>query len=145
MSAELRAPVVLLDTGPIVALFNPRDADHGSCRRIFASRRPKLVTTAPVLTEAFHILSPESRASHQLRRFVLSGATVVRPLDGSSLRRAFELMDIYSNLPMDLADASLVVTAEALSTRRIFTLDRRDFSVYRLRSGRRQVAFEIFE
>ena len=145
MSAELKKPTVLLDTGPIVALFDPRDADHEPCRRIFASRRPKLITTAPVLTEAFHILRPESRGSQQLRRFVLSGAVTVRSMNNDDIRRAFELMDLYSNLPMDLADASLVVTAEALSTRRIFTLDRRDFSVYRLRSGRRQVAFEILE
>lgn len=40
-------------------------------------------------------------------------------------------MENYANLPMDLADASLVVLAEHLETGRILTVDRRDFNVYR--------------
>jgi len=57
--------------------------------------------------------------------------------------RAFELMDTYADHPMDLADASLVVAAETLKTRRVFTLDRNDFKAYRVRRGHRNVAFEI--
>ena len=52
-------------------------------------------------------------------------------------------MERYADHPMDLADASLVTAAEALSTRRIFTIDRNDFSTYRVRRGHRNEAFEI--
>lgn len=135
--------MVLLDTGPIVALFDPRDGDHRACRTILEANRQPLVTTVAVLTEAFHILSPESLGARRLREFVLAGGTAVRALAEKELSRAFELMETYSNLPMDLADASLVVAAEQLPTRRIFTLDHRDFSAYRIRQGRRHVAFEI--
>lgn len=52
-------------------------------------------------------------------------------------------MDIYSDHPMDLADASLVVAAETLATRKVFTVDRRDFEVYRVRRGHRHYGLEI--
>jgi len=49
----------------------------------------------------------------------------------------------YADHPMDLADASLVVLAEVLKSRRIFTIDRGDFLTYRIRQGHRHLAFEI--
>jgi predicted nucleic acid-binding protein len=61
------------------------------------------------------------------------------------LERAFELMEKYRDHPMDLADASLVAVAEVLPTRKVFTLDRNDFSTYRLRRGHRHVAVEIVD
>jgi hypothetical protein len=52
-------------------------------------------------------------------------------------------MERYADHPMDLADASLVVAAESLGTRRVFTIDRRDFATYRVRRGHRSHAMEI--
>ena len=48
-------------------------------------------------------------------------------LGEASLARAFRLMVVYDDRPMDLADASLVAAAESLRTTKIFTIDRRDF------------------
>lgn len=135
--------MILVDTGPFVALFDPLDGAHARCRTTLSEIREPLVTTVPVLTESFHMLSPESRGSENLRRFVRQGGVTVFFLDDSSLARAFELMVQYADRPMDLADASLVAAAEALPVRRIFTLDRADFSTYRLRRGRRHESFEI--
>jgi uncharacterized protein len=59
------------------------------------------------------------------------------------LTRAFELMEQYADHPMDLADASMVVAAEALSTRRVFTIDRKDFETYRVRRGHRHQPMQI--
>jgi predicted nucleic acid-binding protein len=64
-------------------------------------------------------------------------------LDSTTLSRAFELMDVYADYPMDLADASLIVAAETLTTRKVFTIDRQDFAAYRVRRGHRQYAVEI--
>ncbi|MDP9121135.1 MAG: hypothetical protein M3O15_07170 [Acidobacteriota bacterium] len=64
-------------------------------------------------------------------------------LDGAALERSLDLMEQCADRPMDFADASLVAGAEALRTRTIFTLDRADFSTYRLRHGRTQEPFEI--
>jgi hypothetical protein len=65
-------------------------------------------------------------------------------LDRRSLQRAFELMEIYSDHPMDLADASLVVAAESLGIRKVFTIDRNDFEAYRVERGHRRYPFEVF-
>ena len=67
------------------------------------------------------------------------------PLERETLQRAFELMEQYRDQPMDLADASLVALAEAIPTRQVFTLDRKDFSVYRLRRGHRHLPVEILD
>jgi predicted nucleic acid-binding protein len=64
-------------------------------------------------------------------------------LDDQGLVRAFELMIRYADQPMDLADASLVVLAETLGLRKVFTIDRRDFAAYRIRQGHRHLAFDV--
>lgn len=135
--------MILVDTGPLVALFDPRDPSHQPCRRVLREQRGALRTTIPVLTEAFHLLSPGSRGSSALREFVAADGVTVWFLDSGALVRAFQLMELYTDHPMDLADASLVVAAERLGTRRVLTLDRRDFGAYRVRRGHRQVAFQV--
>jgi len=135
--------VILVDTGPLVALFDPRDAQHERCRTVLAAIREPLTTTVPVLTEVFHVLSPHSRGATRVRDFVSQHGLGVWFLDEAGLERAFELMEHYADHPMDLADASLIVAAEALSTRRVFTVDRRDFAAYRIRRGHRHYGVEI--
>jgi uncharacterized protein len=135
--------MILADTGPLVALFDPSDPDHDRCVERLRNVAEPLITTVPVLTEAFHLLQPASRGARALMSFVADGGLGLWFFDESSLTRAFELMDKYSDHPMDLADASLVVAAEATASRTVFTLDRRDFSAYRIRHGHRYVAFEL--
>jgi predicted nucleic acid-binding protein len=126
-----------------VALFDPKDPRHGRSRDVLQDIREPLTTTIPVLTEAFHVLSPGSRGSDRLRDFVLRDGVRVHFLDAGGLQQAFALMEQYADHPMDLADASLVVAAEVLATIRVFTLDRRDFETYRVRRGHRMVKMEI--
>lgn len=135
--------MILVDTGPLVALFDPKDPLHQRCKTTLRALSEPLSTTVPVLTEVFHLLSPDSIGSIRLREFLLRGGVAVWFLDQGALERAFELIERYADHPMDLADASLVVAAEALETRKIFTIDRNDFSTYRLRRGQRNEAFEI--
>ena len=136
--------MILVDSGPLVALFDPRDGLHERCKRTLRTlQHVPLATTIPVLTEVFHILSPESVGSDRLRDFVARGGVRTWFFDADALVRAFELMERYADHPMDLADASLVTAAERLRTRRIFTVDRRDFAAYRIRRGHRHHAVEI--
>jgi predicted nucleic acid-binding protein len=136
--------MILVDTGPLVALFDPKDSQHTRCAGVLASIREPIITTVPVLVEVFHMLHPSSIGSARLRDFIEDGGMSVWFFDRSSLARAFELMESYADHPMDLADASLVVAAEIVGARRVFTIDRNDFEAYRVRRGHRHYALNVF-
>lgn len=135
--------MILVDTGPLVALFDPKDSQHERCRDVLEGIREPLFSTVPVLTEVFHMLSPGSYGSDWLRDFISQGGLSIWFLGDVELQRAFELMEQYADHPMDLADASLIVAAEVLETRKVFTIDRHDFSTYRIRRGHRYYGIEI--
>lgn len=135
--------MILVDTGPLVALFDPRNREHRRSVETLRQIREPLLTTVAVLTETFHMLRPDSIGSDRLRDFVERGGLSIWFFDRRALTRAFELMEIYADHPMDLADASLIAAAEALGTRTIFTIDRRDFETYRIRRGHRSYPVEI--
>ena len=135
--------MILVDTGPLVALFDAKDQDHGACRRVVDTLDEELSTTIPVLTEALHLLRPGSFGPPRLMGFVQNGGLAVLPLDDQSLHRCFELMIQYADLPMDFADASIVSAAEHTGADRVFTLDRRDFTTYRIRRGYHQIPFTM--
>lgn len=135
--------MILVDTGPFVALFDPKDDAHAEARHVLKAIREPLVTTAPVLTEAFHLLDPASRGAQALRTFLRQDGAAVWFLDGKSLIRALDLMDRHADRPMDFADASLVAAAESLRTTQVFTLDRHDFTTYRARIGRSHRGFRL--
>jgi predicted nucleic acid-binding protein len=135
--------VILTDTGPLVALFDPRDDAHSTAQKTLAHLEEELVTTVPVLTEVFHLLGPSSRGSRAVRAFVTRGGLKVWWLTERTFARALRLMEEYEDQPMDLADASLVAAAEVLRTTRVFTIDRRDFLAYRARIGKKARGFTL--
>ena len=134
--------MILVDTGPLVALFDPADGFHIRCVRTLQRIDQPLWTTVPVLTEAFHLLTPDSVGAQRLMDFVADRGLAVWFLGEKALERVFELLRGYANVPMDFADASLVAAAESLNTHKIFTIHRKDFAIYRVRRGHRQLAFE---
>ena len=132
--------VVLVDTGPLVALLDPSDRARARCRECLDGlEQADLVTTEAVLTEAAYLLDFSVRAQSALQQLLASGRPRVEPVLTSERERIAELLGRYQTLPMDYADATLVALAERLRTRRVFTLDRRAFSIYRL--GRK--SFEL--
>lgn len=129
--------MTLTDTGPLVALANRNDPSHGVCvtatKRL--SGRP-LATTWPCLTEAMYLVSraggyPAQAALWRLRE---AGRLVLLDSTPAEVDRMAELMDKYHDLPMDMADASLVAAAERLCTRQVFTIDKH-FTIYRFADG----------
>lgn len=135
--------MTLVDTGPLVALFDKEDSHHARCVRVLKTTPAPLVSTTPVLTEAFHMLGADSRGAQALCEFIERDGLTVWHLSKTTLSRAFALMRQYADHPMDLADASLVVAAEVLNTERVFTVDRRDFAAYRIRRGHGYDTFDI--
>ncbi len=122
---------VLVDTGPLVALFNHRDEFHRSCAKALQSFREPLLTVWPVITEAMYLLAFSSVSQDALWQFLLAQTLLVVPLDARDMPRLRELMHRYRNRRMDLADAALVRVAEREHITTIFTTDQRDFRIYR--------------
>lgn len=128
----------LTDAGPLFALVDPagQPEQNANCDRLLATLRLPLVTTWPCLAEAMYLCGREGKRPMQrlLWRYVTSGALRICHLSAEQIVRMGELMEIYSDRPMDLADASLVVAAETEGYTRIFSIDS-DFYVYRLANG----------
>jgi len=128
-------PDTLVDAGPLIALLSRSDRFHAGCVRIFRELNSPLITTLPVITEAMYFLQVYGGLTGQgaLWKLILRGDLVLEHPGPADLVRMDALMKKYADLPMDLADASLVAVAERNSLNRVFTLDRSDFSVYRIR------------
>lgn len=127
--------MILIDSGPFVALFNSADKAHQQCVTALKKIQEPLMTTVPILTEVFHILDPSSHQAEYLRNFLSNKGAKLWFMDDDAVSRAFVLMRKYVDHPMDFADASLVVAAERLKIFNIFTLDRNDFETYRFQIG----------
>ena len=125
-----------MDTGALVSLLDRGQTDHTACRAVYGSLESALVTTEAVVTEACHLLARAPAGAERCLEFLLEAGVTIAPATPESLRRSLVLVRKYRDTPMDYADASLVVLAEDLGCDRIFTLDRRGFSTYRL-GGRR--------
>jgi len=121
----------LVDAGPLVALLDRRDSHHAACREALRRLPAPLMTVWPALTEAMYLLATSWPAQRQLLGWLGSGAIRLLSLDEADVPRIRELMAKYRDLPMDLADAALVRAAERDRITQIFTVDRRDFSLYR--------------
>lgn len=126
------ADELLLDTGPFVALVDRSEKLHDACVAALESWTGPVVTTEAVLTETLYLVGPQWRGQKVALEFILRGAFQLVPSSRPSLQRVATLMERYRNVPMDFADATLVLLGEELGTDRVFTLDRRGFSTYRM-------------
>lgn len=129
--------MILVDAGPFVALVDADDQHHSRCVAALQGLREPLATVWPPLVEAMYLLSDLPRAQDALWEFLQRSAVLLLPLGSDDVPRIRELMRKYSDRSIDLADAALLHVAERENIRKIFTIDQRDFSVYRLHSRTR--------
>jgi uncharacterized protein len=126
--------LTLCDTGPLIAMIDAADHGHAACV-VAMNRLPAepLLTTWPCLTEAMYLLRRAGGMPAQdvLWDYIADNLLVLHiPIEGEWVRMR-DLMRQYQDTPMDLADASLVVAAERLDLRRVFSLDNH-FHAYRI-------------
>jgi uncharacterized protein len=127
----------LVDTGPFVAYFNRRDPMHGPVTARLGEFSGQLATTAAVVTEVMHFLSAVPRGPVAFAELLVASHTRIEDVsEPEEVLVAADLMDKYSDTPMDFADATLVLLAEALTVVDILTLDCRGFSTYRTAKGK---------
>ena len=124
--------MIMVDTGAFVALLDKRDHFHSQAQRSFDRIIEPLISTCPVVTEVCFLLNHSAKCI--FLRGLSNGLFEVFQFNNQQVVRMIELIERYADLPMDFADASLVVLAEQLGHGRILTVDRRDFSVYRWRN-----------
>lgn len=117
--------MTLTDAGPLVALIDADESDHDLCRMVLAGLTLPLLTTWPAFTEAMYLLAGAGGTAGRdaLWTLVRSGRLALLDLSPTALERSAELMSIDADLPMDLADATLVALAEERGDGRMFTLD----------------------
>jgi uncharacterized protein len=129
--------VILVDAGPLVALVREHDEHHSECLAAFNTIGEPLATIWPPLVEAMYLLGTLPLGQETLWEMLERGALKLLQVDSADFPRIRQLMRKYADRKMDLADAALVRVAEREGIRRIFTMDRRDFSVYRLNDRER--------
>lgn len=125
--------MILVDTGAWLALANRGDKYHARCVEFFRRNREPLMTTYPVLVECVHLMFTRIGATKTIGWMETLGTHGVGifVMGVIHLPRLTTLMRQYADLPMDLADASLVLSAEEIGDGRIVSTDERDFHAYR--------------
>ena len=129
---------VLVDSGPLLALFNRADKWHCAVADwLKTNPRIKLVTTWCVLTEVCAMLSRRvhTEAALDVLRWALRGGISVDGAPQDALVSVLAISERFADLPFDLADASIAEAAERMRIRRILSIDS-DFDVYRDHAGR---------
>jgi len=136
VASQRVAAVLIVDTGFLFALVDRRDTWHARAAALAGTAAEGWITTWPVLTEACHLFQRHlgSAFASDLMADVADGGLEVWELPDRQWPQIPLLMRRYARLPMDLADASLVLLAEHLGHGRIVSTDQRDFGAYRWKS-----------
>ena len=124
--------MILVDAGPLTALVDAQDQHHEACAAALKEIRQPMGTVWPVLSEVMYLLASLPNAQAAVWNIVARRTVKLLPLGPDDVPRIRELMKQYSDRPMDLADAALIRVAEREGIRQFFTVDRKDFAVYRL-------------
>lgn len=120
----------LVDSGPLIALFDGSDHHHQRVVNFIRGFQGQLVTSWAVITEVSHMLDFHLQVQLDFMQWVEQGAVELATIEQNELFTIRKMMEKYTNVPMDLADASLLYLAERESIQRIATIDR-DFCIYR--------------
>jgi predicted nucleic acid-binding protein len=134
--ASVRSERVIVDAGPLVAILNRHDSKHAVCHEQGLELPRPFITTWPVIAEAAWLLRKTPGGVSSLLRMVAEGLVECYSLDAAAAKWMDELLLKYADQNIQLADASLLYVAENEHIESIFTLDRRDFLLFRLAGNR---------
>jgi predicted nucleic acid-binding protein len=129
--------VLLLDTGPWVAL-HCRDEQHHEWSKVqFAQHPGPFLTCEAVVTETCFLLARGGFDPAKALMLLERGAVQVGMSLTEEAAAVRGLFEKYDNVPASLADACLIRMSELYDRGRVLTLDS-DFHVYR-RHGRKAI------
>jgi predicted nucleic acid-binding protein len=126
---------LLIDTGPLYAALDRRDAHHDACVRLITEEPGALIVPQTVIAEVSYFLGrgPGAEIETAFLGDLAQGTLLPEPVAPSDWLRIAELVWRYRSLPLGTVDASIVAIAERLGIDRIATLDHRHFEVVRPR------------
>ena len=127
---------ILIDSGPLIALFDSSDKYHKMSIDFIKSNKYPLVTTLASITETLHLLDFNRNAQIDFLEWISRGAIEIYNIQNNDFKKLKELTEKYRDLPMDFADSCLVYLAEKLSIYTIATIDR-DFTIYRIQGKKK--------
>ena len=122
---------VLVDAGPLIALFDRDDKYHDKIKKFLEGHKYKLISTVAVFTEVSHMLDFNVHSQIDFFEWTLQKGLGLHDITEADIHRVIILTEKYADLPMDFADATLVIAAEKTGLRKIISIDR-DFDIYRL-------------
>lgn len=122
---------VLIDTGPLIALFDRDDKYHTSIVEFIKNTNYRFISTTAVLTETMYMLDFNTAVQLSFLEWVMKEGVIIHEIKQSNIKRIIDLTRKYSDRPMDFADATLVIAAEERGIRQIISIDS-DFDIYRL-------------
>ena len=122
---------ILIDAGPLIALFDKDDKYHGKIKQFLRGKRLKYITTNAVITEVTYMLNFSIEVQILFFEWVMKEGVLIQEIQQHDIGRIVELTKKYRDRPMDYADATLVVAAEKTGITQIISLDS-DFDMYRL-------------
>ena len=133
---------ILIDAGPIVALFDKDDNYHIKIKRFMQTVSQKLVTTWPVVTETCHMLNFNVNVQIDFMKWLDRNAVSIFNIRQEHLERIISMSEKYKDIPMDFADATLMIAGEDLGIKEIISIDS-DYDIYRtLKKGHIKNVFE---
>lgn len=127
---------VLIDAGPLVALFAEGDQYHVRCSEQIRKLHAPVLTCWPVITEVAYLLRRSGAGLDALLRYIELRRLVLLPLGPDDATAIAAILRRFNDQDFDFADACLMHLAEREETERVFTLDRRHFGVFRTSNGR---------
>ncbi len=135
--------MILCDTGVLLCLVDHSQPQHSAYINTVARLEKPLITTWACLAEVMYLAQKQGgwQMQRQISKFLLGNLLTIYEIKSSSYDRLFELMEQYQDRPMDLADATLVLTAEETGENQILTLDS-DFLFYRIAN---QISFNVIQ
>jgi len=122
---------ILIDAGPLIALFDASEKRHKPMKEFLKNNPYRYVSTLAVFTEVSHMLDFSVNAQRDFYEWVMYKGVIISDINQNDMPRVIELTGKYADLPMDFADATLVITAEKTGIKKIISLDK-DFYIYRL-------------
>jgi len=127
---------ILIDSGPLIALFDASDKYHKKAVAFIKTNKLPLITTIASVTETLHLLNFNRNAQIDFIEWIYRGAVGIHNIENGDFERIKELTEKYRDLPMDFADSCLVYLAEKQSINTIATIDR-DFTIYRIKGKKK--------